>query len=122
MKAEYRFLRTSGGVTRFAKATVESKPSERWEITHGDDLKGLYPIYEDAIRRGIESAVTEQERRAGEPHRVSLVALLEAASDTSADVVECSVAAATWKSFGYTEDDIRLELAAGLWHVVYKPA
>jgi hypothetical protein len=119
VRAEFKFLQTSGGVTRFVKATVDSAQAATWEVVLSDAVTALSRVYGDTVVRGVSAAIAEHERRGGPPHRVQVIELIETAADTSADVVQCAVTVATWKSFGHGEGDVVAQLDAGLWHALF---
>lgn len=119
MRAEYRFLRTHEGVTRFAKIAVVSKPASDWGVGLDSGLKEAGGIYGDAIRRGLALAMAAQERRRGERHVIIVEELVETVVDTSMDSVECAAAMAAWKSFGMSENDARVEFREGRWRIAF---
>lgn len=115
--AEFRFLRVIGGVTRFAKATVAAEAASEWQTVQSENVRSLARVYGDAVERGVNAAVAAHRSGGGSPYRVHVLEIIESAVDTSADVVECAVAVATWKSFGHEEARALLEAASGTWAV-----
>ena len=117
MKAEFRFLRTHGGVTRFARVAVVSELAEGWTITLSYAPEEPAPIHGDAVREGISRATAEQERLKGPRYRIDVHALAESVVDTSADAVECAATVAAWKSFGRDEAAAVVYFGDGRWRV-----
>lgn len=119
MIAEYRFLRTRAGATRFAHVTVISAEASAWSSTRSDAVQSLEPGYGQAIQSGLALAIAEQKRRNGRSFAITVTRLVETVVDTSADVVECAVAVATWKSFGNEERDVSLDFEGGRWKATF---
>jgi hypothetical protein len=118
--AEYRFLRTRDGLTWFADVTVVSAEASAWSITRSDAIQELEPVYGEAIERGLALAMAEQQRRNGPSFAIAVSRLIEAVVDTSADVVECAVAVAAWKSFGNEEREVSIDFEEGRWTASFR--
>lgn len=118
--AEYRFLRTQDGVTRFARATVVSTESTAWSTAVDEAVEELGSVFGHAIQSGLDLAVAAQNQRKGPRHTVVVMSLVETAVDTSPDAVECAVAVATWKSFGGDEHDVSITFDGGRWKASFE--
>lgn len=120
MIAEYRFLRTRNGATWFAHVTIVSAEASAWSSTRSDAVEELEPVYGHAIQRGLALAMAEQKRRNGPSFAIAVSRLIEAVADTSADVVECAVAVAAWKSFGNEGREVSLDFQDGRWMASFR--
>jgi hypothetical protein len=118
--AEYRFLRTRDGATRFAKVTVVSTEASAWSTTLSEGLQELGAVYGQAIQNGLSLVIAEQNRQNGQAYAIVVTGLIETAADTSPDVVECAVAVATWKSFGKDERDMSIGFDGGRWKATFQ--
>ena len=119
MRAEYRFLKTREGVTRYAKVAVASTPSTIWEFSFAETLGEVASIHDHAIRRGLSLAAAEHERRGGSPHRIDVHEVSETIVDSTSDSIECAAAGAAWKSLGGNERDISMTFRDGRWHIEF---
>jgi hypothetical protein len=118
--AEYRFLQTRDGVTRFAKVTVVSTESPSWSNALSDSVRELTAVYGEAIQSGLDQAIAEQNRRKGPRYSVVVTSLVETAVDSSPDAVECAVLVATWKSFGNGDRDVSISFDGGRWNASFR--
>ena len=118
--ADYRFLRTHDGVTRFARVTVVATESEAWSTALSEDVRQLGAVYGQAIQEGLALAIAEQNRQNGQKFAIVVTSLLETAIDTSTDAIECAVAVATWKSFGEEKRDVTISFAGGRWSAAFE--
>lgn len=120
MMAEYRFLRTHQGVTRFAKVTVVSIASSCWSIVLSDAVRELGAVYGDAIQSGLSLAIAEQNQRGGQQYAITVTEIVETAVDTSTDAVECAAVVAAWKSFEEKEQDISIRFDGVRWKATFQ--
>lgn len=119
MKAEYRFLRTRNGITRFARVAVLAESAEAWSVELGRSLGEVAGLYGDALQEGIMTAAKEYEKIGGRCHRMVAESLVETASDTSPDAVRCAAAVAAWKSFGRDESEAVVSFGSNGWKVEF---
>lgn len=115
MKAEFRFLRTRDGASRFTGAIVSAERAEDWCVVADAPSAVSGASYRAESRRGLERAAVEGARRGVPPHRVRLEDLQEAAVDSAPDAVECATLVAAWKALGGREDEVVLAWEAGRW-------
>jgi hypothetical protein len=113
--ANYRFLETVEGATRFAKVTLQSEASPQWKVTLTGLPHTMQELYGDAIRQGLNTAMAEQDRHQGPRYHVTVTELVETTVDTTVDAVECAATIAAWKSFDGKEDAISLLFVDGHW-------
>jgi hypothetical protein len=116
---DYRFLRSRGGVTSFALVGIQSRPGATWQIHWDGRLAALSNVYGAAVRQGVMAAAHEHEFRGGSPQTVDVVSLIETASDTRPDAVECAAALAAWTTWGHPEAEARVEWLHGRWKVSF---
>ncbi len=117
--AEYRFLQTRDGITRFAKATVFSTECQTWGVTLVEETS---TFHRKAVYDGVYLAIAEQSQRNGTRYAVVVTSIVETAADTSPDAVECAVAIATWMSFGREARDLSVRFEQGRWNVLFNRA
>ena len=120
MKVQYRFMRTRGGVTKFARITLVSSPAEEWDLWFGPAAEELGASHEAAVRSGIAAATRRQDSLGGPRHRIEIEALEQTLADASIDAIECAAAIAAWMSFGHDEADVSVVHAADRWQVAFE--
>jgi hypothetical protein len=119
--SSYRFLRTAGRVTAFARVAVTARPSAQWDVVLGD-LGSSARAYGDALRRGLEAVAAEQRRRGLAPHALEVVELVTTVVDTTDDAVECAAIGAAWQALGGDARDVTFEMRDGGWRAALPSA
>lgn len=119
MTGEYRFLRHQGGVTAFARVSIESRPNDVWTTILDALPEGDRAEYAAALEGGIDVAASAHTQRGGAPQIVAVTVLEQVFVDTKADAVRCAAAMAAWKSWDHPEADGLIRFADGEWGITF---
>lgn len=120
MRGEHKFVRTHEGVLGFALVSVDSQPSQSWEIVwqDADHLAPLRSVFGAAVETGVRLAATAHETLGGSPQRVEILSLGHNPADTRSDAVICAAALAAWKAWGHSPSQAHIAYDGG-WTVAF---
>ena len=120
-RADYKFMRTRDGVTRFANVTILATPNDGWELSLEALSDPIQKAYEADARAGLHIAMDAHERCGGVPCKLTVENLIHIWVDASSDAVTCASAIAAWLSLGHEEHDAQLAYEGGRWTVSIGP-
>lgn len=135
MRGRYRFLRTKGGVSYFARVGLEVLPlgekvevaealPERVDADEGEVNRRSAPTWVAAALEGIRASLAhaQQSGMLATGCRAVLDELVGSPVDTGEDVVRCAAGLAVWDALGFSELTPQAEFDGQKWKLVFPTA